>query len=225
MQFIKGGPDVPERLLQAHEEGRVVFFCGAGISYPAGLPTFAGLVTDVCRFLSYIPNVVEQTAIRERKFDAAIALIEQSVVGGRETFRFGIANALQPDYSRMNATRTHEALLLLAKNRFGKTRLVTTNFDRIFEKILKDNLHRPVSYIAPHLPIPKESRFDGIVYLHGLLPNLLAIATTTISLSRVEISDLPTYLSDGHRGSSVSSSATIRFVSSDIPLKIQLCGT
>ena len=29
MQFIKNGPDVPERLLQAHEDGRVVsFFAG-----------------------------------------------------------------------------------------------------------------------------------------------------------------------------------------------------
>lgn len=43
MQFVKNGPDVPERLLQIHEEGRVVFFCGAGISYPAGLPGFDGL--------------------------------------------------------------------------------------------------------------------------------------------------------------------------------------
>ena len=44
MQFFKNGPDIPERLLQAHEEGDVVFFCGAGISYPAGLPGFKELV-------------------------------------------------------------------------------------------------------------------------------------------------------------------------------------
>jgi hypothetical protein len=31
MQFVRHGPDIPERLLQAHEDGRVVFFCGAGI--------------------------------------------------------------------------------------------------------------------------------------------------------------------------------------------------
>ena len=42
MQFVKGGPDIPERLVQAHEAGRVVFFCGAGISYPAHLPWFKG---------------------------------------------------------------------------------------------------------------------------------------------------------------------------------------
>lgn len=42
MQFVRHGPDIPERLLQAHEDGRVAFFCGAGISYPARLPGFAG---------------------------------------------------------------------------------------------------------------------------------------------------------------------------------------
>ena len=44
MQFVTNGPDIPDALLQAHEEGRVVFFCGAGISRPAGLPDFGGLV-------------------------------------------------------------------------------------------------------------------------------------------------------------------------------------
>ncbi|MCZ7654145.1 MAG: hypothetical protein M5R42_07435 [Rhodocyclaceae bacterium] len=44
MLFVSNGPDIPERLLQTHEDGRVVFFCGAGISYPARLPGFGGLV-------------------------------------------------------------------------------------------------------------------------------------------------------------------------------------
>ena len=37
MQFIVNGP---EALLQAHEEGKVAFFCGAGISYRVGLKDF-----------------------------------------------------------------------------------------------------------------------------------------------------------------------------------------
>jgi hypothetical protein len=47
VQFINYGPDVPDALLQVHEEGRLVFFCGAGISYPAGLPGFKGLVEQI----------------------------------------------------------------------------------------------------------------------------------------------------------------------------------
>lgn len=46
-RFIANGPDIPERLLWDHEEGRVVFFCGAGISHPAGLPGFKGLVEQI----------------------------------------------------------------------------------------------------------------------------------------------------------------------------------
>ncbi len=47
VQFVTDGPDIPDALLQAHEEGRVVFFCGAGISYPAGLRDFKWLVEQV----------------------------------------------------------------------------------------------------------------------------------------------------------------------------------
>ena len=60
MQFVRHGPDIPERLLQAHEDGRVVFFCGAGISYPARLPSFAGLVEKLYANLTATPNAVQQ---------------------------------------------------------------------------------------------------------------------------------------------------------------------
>ncbi len=49
MQFITHDPDIPDALLQAHEDGRVVFFCGAGVSHPAGLPGFKGLVDEIYR--------------------------------------------------------------------------------------------------------------------------------------------------------------------------------
>ena len=56
MQFVKDGPDIPEHLLEAHEDGHVVFFCGAGISYPAGLPGFEGLVKKLYARLGVIPR-------------------------------------------------------------------------------------------------------------------------------------------------------------------------
>lgn len=52
MQFVRHGPDIPERLLQVHGDGRLVFFCGAGISYPERLPGFAGLVEKLYRVLA-----------------------------------------------------------------------------------------------------------------------------------------------------------------------------
>ena len=47
MQFVSNGPDVPEMLIKKHAEGNVVFFCGAGISIPNGLPTFQELVNKI----------------------------------------------------------------------------------------------------------------------------------------------------------------------------------
>lgn len=169
MQFVNRGPDVPERLLQAHESGRVVFFCGAGISYPAQLPGFSGLVSKLFEALAATPNPVQDSAIRAEQFDTAIGLLESDVVGGRRRVRGALAKILTPNLAAPNATATHEALLTLARNREGRTRLITTNFDRLFEEVrTKKSLLLP-DFKAPLLPVPK-TRWDGLVYLHGLLP-------------------------------------------------------
>ena len=83
MQFVTNGPDIPEGLLQAHEEGRVVFFCGAGISYPAGLPSFEGLARALYENLGVTPNPVQQAALTSRQYDTAIGLLEAEYAGGR----------------------------------------------------------------------------------------------------------------------------------------------
>ncbi len=168
MQFVRHGPDIPERLLQAHEDGRVVFFCGAGISYPARLPDFAGLVKKVYSALAVTPNAVQQAAIKAGQFDTAIGLLEADIVGGRETVRRALAGSLTPDLSAPNATATHEALLTLGKCRNGQTRLITTNFDRLFEEVVAAKSLPIGLFQAPLLPVPK-NRWDGLVYLHGLL--------------------------------------------------------
>lgn len=169
MQFVKDGPEVPERLLQAHEEGRVVFFCGAGISYPAGLPGFGGLVAKLYDELGTTPTPIEDVALESKQYDTAIGLLESRVVGNRFGIRTAIAKILTPKKRVKNATATHEALLTLSRNGDGRIRLITTNFDRLFVKeIERQKLHIP-HFCAPLLPVPKK-RWDGLVYLHGLLP-------------------------------------------------------
>ena len=169
MQFVRGGPDVPERLLQAHEEGRVVFFCGAGISYPARLPGFAELVDELYARLDVIPDPVQAAAIKAKRYDTAVGLLETKFVGGRRAVRRKIAEILDPDLSAPNATATHDALLTLAACRERRTRLITTNFDRLFEHAIANGRPSTERFEAPLLPVPKQ-RWDGLVYLHGLLP-------------------------------------------------------
>ena len=169
MQFVKEGPDIPERLLQAHEDGRVVFFCGAGISYPARLPGFADLVKKLYSRLGITPNPVQAAAIKAKRYDTAVGLLETSIVGGRGTVREQIAEILDPDTSAPNATATHDALLTLGECRERRTRLITTNFDRLFEHVIANGRPSAERFEAPLLPVPK-NRWDGLVYLHGLLP-------------------------------------------------------
>ena len=175
MQFIKNGPDIPERLLQAHEDGKVVFFCGAGISYPAGLPDFKGLVTQLYEKMGGARTETQEKAIKSGQFDIAIGLLESSDIRGREVVRENLAEILTPSNFTPNATATHRALLTLGNTREGKMRLITTNFDRIFEEVIqeeakKEGRKEEQRYQAPLLPVPK-NHWNGLVYLHGLLPS------------------------------------------------------
>ncbi|WP_419906560.1 SIR2 family protein [Hoeflea sp.] len=169
MQFVTHGPDVPETLLRAHEEGRVVFFCGAGISYPAGFPGFHGLVEQIyCRLHDdFCQSEIEKKLIEQGRYDTALNLLENRLVDGRRSIRQRIAQILTPTGS--GSTETHNALLELSKNHDQRTRLITTNFDRLFEQVIEERDLSVKRYEAPLLPVPKQ-RWDGLIYLHGLLP-------------------------------------------------------
>ena len=170
MQFVKNGPDIPDRLLQAHEDGKVVFFCGAGISSPAGLPGFSGLVDKVFECLNVQPSTSEQSEIKSKQFDRAIGLLERRLTRGRIEVRNCLSLILKPNFNLSNATITHEALLTLSRNRDGRNRIITTNFDRLFEKVIADKCLDIEQFKAPQLPLIK-NQWEGVVYLHGLLPD------------------------------------------------------
>ena len=173
MQFVANGPDIPNALLQAHEDGRVVFFCGAGISYPAGLPGFKGLVDDIYRHVGTALSAIERDAYGHGQFDATLDLLERRLPGQRIAVRQALAQALRPKWRRKGSTDTHAALLRLARCRDGALRIVTTNFDRVFERAARRTGQSFHAYAAPMLPIPKNSRWNGMVYLHGQLPEKL----------------------------------------------------
>jgi len=170
MQFTRNGPDVPERLLQEHEEGRVVFFCGAGISCPAGLPGFEGLVETLHVNLEISPDPTQEATLRAKRYDHAITWLDARPSVGRTAVRKEIARILQPEPSGSNATQVHQDLLILGSDQAGRTRLVTTNFDRLFEHVIGVRGFSTKRHTAPFLPLPK-TRWDGLGYLHGLLPD------------------------------------------------------
>ncbi len=171
MQFASNGPDIPNAFLQAHEDGQIVFFCGAGVSYPADLPGFSDLVCKIYKNLGTTFEPIEEEAFKNKQFDTTLHLLERRAPGHLRAVREALFKALQPKLRRKGASDTHAALLQLSRCRHdGNLRLVTTNFDLIFEHAAKRIKTRHKAYIAPMLPIPKDHHWNGLVYLHGRLP-------------------------------------------------------
>lgn len=168
MQIVTSGPDVPEALLHAHEEGNVVFFCGAGISYPAKLPDFEGLVKSIYAKCGEVVEGLEKASFANHQYDTTLEHLERRHRGGRVAVREALAASLVPNLKKKSATDTHKALLQLAQTHKGALRLVTTNFDRVFELVAKRQKLQINSAAAPMLPVPK-SRWNSLVYLHGLI--------------------------------------------------------
>ncbi len=167
MQFITHGPDIPDALLQAHEEGRVVFFCGAGVSRPAGLPDFGGLVQSLFQQAGEPADGAESDLIGQSQFDRAIGRYERRIQGGRTTTRRGLPSILTADLTKRRALTTHFALLTRGRSHDGGLKLVTTNFDTLFEDAASHyRLPAPTVYHDP----PTRLRWNGVVHLHGRMP-------------------------------------------------------
>lgn len=174
MRFIPGGPDIPDELIVARDSGDVVFFCGAGVSqHVAKLPGFEGLGSAVVESL----GATSESPAR-RLLEKALETGRMAGVGGllatdrvfslleREfetsDVRAAVAEAIRPKPGY--ALDAHRTLLALATSRGGATRLVTTNFDLLFEEC-ESGLR---GFGPPHLPDPRSDReFRGIVHLHG----------------------------------------------------------
>jgi hypothetical protein len=66
MRFLADGPSIPDELLVARDEGRVIFFCGAGVSRArAGLSDFFGLAQRVSETLGVASDSPGKRIIEE----------------------------------------------------------------------------------------------------------------------------------------------------------------
>lgn len=174
MRFIADGPDLPHDLLVARDEGQVIFFCGAGVSRArAGLADFFGLANAVVDAL----GVDAQSPARQL---LAIARAQQPIagVGGllaadrvfalleREFDVVGIRNAVARALAPAPTAdlTAHRIMLDLATGPNGDVRLVTTNFDLLFQTCDPAlRWHAP-----PYLPDPRRANdIIGITHLHG----------------------------------------------------------
>ena len=171
-ELVANGPHIPVHLMNELDSGRIVFFCGAGISAGpgSGLPSFAKLAEHVYTANRVKPDPVERQALdleeqnpeRQRPlYDKALGLLERPERLGSQALRRTVIECLsKPPTDRL---RVHEALIVLARQEKG-VRLITTNFDNRF---VDAGLEGELVDAAPKLPVPKPHSWASLVHLHG----------------------------------------------------------
>lgn len=173
MRFVENGPTIPDDLLIARDAGDVVFFCGAGVSMAyAGLPDFFTLSDTVLNALGAGRKSTARQLLDQARDMRTIGGVGGLIPADRifsllerefeiSDIRDEVIKSVRPKgLPRLDA---HQILLDLSTSRSGKVRLVTTNFDLLFEA---GNAELS-SYGPPDFLDPKANNFGGIIHLHG----------------------------------------------------------
>lgn len=209
MKLLPDGPDIPDALLAAQERGEVMFVCGAGVSMTLGLPSFRGLVGKIYHALgeNWDLHPAEREVMRDDgrlagQYDRVLRFLERRLSdriagrpeGLRQRFRNAVVDALQPSADELDLA-SHAALLDLSRDAENNIRLVTTNFDTLFERAWPRGGVAP-SFAGPAMPQPKSPACRGILHLHGRLADeSLVLSETDLVLTSAEFGDA--YLRSG----------------------------
>jgi hypothetical protein len=135
VRFVEEGADIPDELIRAVTDGRATFLCGAGVSFRVDLPSFKALTERVYARLGESSNdeAAESNAIIRKEYDRALRSLEKRThrPGTPSRVRGAVADLLVPPTV---AFPDHLALLQLSRDGDGRPRLLTTNFDTLFER-------------------------------------------------------------------------------------------
>jgi len=165
-ELIPQGPDIPEEVLNALRDNRLVLFCGAGISRESGLPDFDGLVKTVRQKLDLDAKHYDDS--EHLGLDKQLMLMEVELPAP-SIMRKEVVEILSKDIPNEECLNTHKALLDLSKIGPGDYRLITTNFDNRFDKAAEAlGIGADMAIeIAPRLSVPKPLGWKSLTYLHG----------------------------------------------------------
>ncbi len=184
VRFLEKGPQIPLELVRARDAGEVVFVVGAGASRGSGLSSFKALTSAVFLELTGAnpsdptgtPHA-EHSAYCAGAYDVALGILEERLDGGplpaqspSRRVREAVARELCAD--KASSLNQHRDLLVLSQDPSGRARLVTTNFDTLFERAwpLACGSRVPVrSRAGGDLPGPGSPDFWGVLHLHGRL--------------------------------------------------------
>ncbi|MDQ1249619.1 MAG: hypothetical protein QG597_3994, partial [Actinomycetota bacterium] len=158
--YLTGEVDLPQQVVDAHVEGNLVLFVGAGASMdsPSNLPTFTELARQVAR-----KRLMRDAVIADFGTESDTLLGHLSRDGA--PVHALVAEILGNPQSLPNDN--HKAIVQIAATS-RVPRIVTSNFDDHLACAARDaRIELGTKYTAPALPLGRE--FSGLVHLHGSL--------------------------------------------------------
>jgi hypothetical protein len=198
MRFLPGTPDIPEDLIRNVSDGDAVFLCGAGVSKRVGMPLFDELTSQIYSELGEDPanEAAEVEAIRRHEYDRALRSLERRIQLPKMPSRVRAAaiKLLTPEDGL--AVPDHINLLKLSRDGEGRVRLITTNFDPLFECGLHSERIVAPSHAVKAVPRPGTQDDYGILHLHGRIgfaPR--SLPSSDLILTSADFGDA--YLRDG----------------------------
>lgn len=209
MRLSDDTADIPDRLIALQERGEVVFLCGAGISQRYSLPSFYKLTTDIYADLgeSWVGYPAEEDAMGLDKngkakglaaLDRALFALSKRLRGSDTASRIraeglltaAIEKNLQPPVGPFPA---HMDVWMLSRDPEMRQRIVTTNFDTLFERAGPKGI---ASRACADLPPPLGTDFTGVLHLHGRISDSdLGLSRTSLVLNSAEFGEA--YLRSG----------------------------
>lgn len=169
--------DFPKPLLNALRDGKLVVFAGAGVSMgePASLPSFKDLANKIAEGTG-------KTLQDREPIDRFLGRLQHDRV---KVHALAEENLSLPG---LQATDLHRNLLRLYSTA-EQVRVVTTNFDLLFEQAAKDVFtnSQPEVFRAPALPLGHQ--FNGIVHLHGAVSHPDEMIITDADFGRAYLTE------------------------------------
>lgn len=195
MQFLENGADIPSELIRSVEDGKAIFFCGAGVSMgPAEMPNFKGLTDSVYEMIRKTgekdvtkKTPAEKAAYKKEEYDRVLRLLEKRI--GPSRVRSAVAERLTAGEG--TDTSWHLTVLRLSQDKEGRPRILTTNFDTLFERAAPDL----PSHSGKAIPKPGGDRDHGIMHLHGRIVDDLNLPDNDLVLTSADFGEA--YLRDG----------------------------
>jgi hypothetical protein len=170
------GIEFPSPLLSALRDGRLVVFAGAGVSRgePANLPDFNELALKIAS------GTGEPFRDQESE-DRFLGRLQHKEVNiySRTVQVLSCGNP--------KTTELHRNLMRLFSD-MKQVRIVTTNFDLLFEQAAKEVFGQdPEVYRAPALPLGRN--FIGIIHIHGMVTHPCEMVLTDADFGRAYLTE------------------------------------